>query len=115
LLQGCSNVSTAAQLRRKMQHAEIRAELATNQPLLDSTHGTTIVPLIATLDVATPANHGTPVQYRLGVHHVRTGSLLEPLPVFVFCCSSSRVQLTSNVQPIGATMCPPPCIAAFAD
>ena len=63
-------VLTTSQFRRKLQHAEIRVEVGINQRCLDGATGYSCTPLVASLDVATPSNVPSRLQYRLGVHQV---------------------------------------------
>ncbi len=65
-------VSGSSQFRRKLvsQRGELRVELAVNARCLDSTTGYAVTPLHASLDIATPPNVPSALQYRLGVHQV---------------------------------------------
>ncbi|KAG1671986.1 hypothetical protein FOA52_013359 [Chlamydomonas sp. UWO 241] len=64
--------SATVQLRQKLHGAEVRAELGLNRRLLSGSTGLlgySSAPVTSAVDVGTPCASGSPLQWRVGVHH----------------------------------------------
>ncbi|KAJ9507497.1 hypothetical protein QJQ45_006479 [Haematococcus lacustris] len=87
LLQQMPGLSGAAQWHHKLRRAEVRVDVSANQPMRSSGRGQgqgqgqggqtwAPVPLLASLDVATPQNQASALQYRVGLLHATAPSTL---------------------------------------
>ncbi|KAJ9507665.1 hypothetical protein QJQ45_019161 [Haematococcus lacustris] len=83
LLQQMPGLSGAAQWHHKLRRAEVRVDVSANQPMRSSGRGQgqgqggqtwAPVTLLASLDVATPQNQASALQYRVGLLHVGAGT-----------------------------------------